>query len=86
MFGADKGTADKLDGKKLHIGIVQARFNESITNTLAAACRTELLDTAGARALIAQLGKSGWRQQLRKLSGYVAQGMGEVVTPAEGLQ
>lgn len=43
MFGADKGTADKLDGKKLHIGIVQARFNENITNTLAAACRTELL-------------------------------------------
>ncbi len=39
MFGAEKGTADKLDGKKLHIGIVQARFNESITNTLAAACR-----------------------------------------------
>ncbi|WP_343592916.1 6,7-dimethyl-8-ribityllumazine synthase [Paracidovorax wautersii] len=43
MFGADKGTADKLDGKKLHIGIVQARFNESITNTLAAACRAELI-------------------------------------------
>ena len=43
MFGADQGTADKLDGKKLHIGIVQARFNESITNTLAAACRAELL-------------------------------------------
>ncbi len=42
MFGADKGTADKLDGKKLHIGIVQARFNESITNTLAAACLDEL--------------------------------------------
>ena len=43
MFGADKGTADKLDGEKLHIGIVQARFNENITNTLAAACRAELL-------------------------------------------
>ncbi|WCM86601.1 6,7-dimethyl-8-ribityllumazine synthase [Acidovorax sp. NCPPB 3576] len=43
MFGADKGTSDKLDGKKLHIGIVQARFNESITNTLASACRAELL-------------------------------------------
>lgn len=43
MFGADKGTADKLDGKKLHIGIVQARFNENITNALAAACRAELL-------------------------------------------
>lgn len=43
MFGAEKGTADKLDGKKLHIGIVQARFNESITNALAAACREELI-------------------------------------------
>lgn len=42
MFGAEKGTADKLDGKKLHIGIVQARFNESITNTLASACLAEL--------------------------------------------
>jgi 6,7-dimethyl-8-ribityllumazine synthase len=44
MFGAEKGTGDKLDGKKLHIGIVQARFNESITNALATACRAELLD------------------------------------------
>ena len=43
MFGADKGTADQLDGKKLHIGIVQARFNEGITNALAKACRDELL-------------------------------------------
>ena len=43
MFGADKGKADRLDGRKLHIGIVQARFNESITNALAAACRAELL-------------------------------------------
>ena len=42
MFGADKGTADKLDGKKLHIGMVQARFNEGITNALASACRAEL--------------------------------------------
>ena len=44
MFGADKGTADKLDGKKLHIGIVQARFNEGITNALATACRKALID------------------------------------------
>ena len=43
MFGAEKGTADKQDGHKLHIGIVQARFNESITNALAAACRAELI-------------------------------------------
>lgn len=43
MFGAEKGKADKLDGKKLTIGIVQARFNESITNALAQACWQELL-------------------------------------------
>ena len=42
MFGADKGIADKLDGKKLVVGIVQARFNESITNALATACLREL--------------------------------------------
>ena len=47
MFGADigKGKAQDnlLDGRKLYIGIVQARFNDSITNALAAACREELL-------------------------------------------
>ena len=35
MFGAEKGTGDRLQGKGLCIGIVQARFNESITNALA---------------------------------------------------
>ena len=46
MFGADKGsvsTDGRLNGKKLKIGIVQARFNASITDALAAACKTELL-------------------------------------------
>ena len=43
MFGAEKGQADRLDGKELVIGIVQARFNESITNALAEACRAELV-------------------------------------------
>jgi 6,7-dimethyl-8-ribityllumazine synthase len=43
MFGEDKGTANLLDGKKLSIGIVQARFNEGITNALFAACHAELL-------------------------------------------
>ncbi|TAH12106.1 MAG: 6,7-dimethyl-8-ribityllumazine synthase [Curvibacter sp.] len=45
MFGADKGTTteDRLNGKKLTIGIVQARFNASVTDALAAACKTELL-------------------------------------------
>jgi 6,7-dimethyl-8-ribityllumazine synthase len=43
MFGADKGTAKLLDGKKLSIGIVQARFNEGITDALFKACHAELL-------------------------------------------
>ena len=43
MFGANQGTSDTLDGTQLHIGIVQARFNEDITNALASACRAELL-------------------------------------------
>ncbi len=42
MFGADKGEAGALDGRSLHIGIVQARFNEAITEALAAACMQEL--------------------------------------------
>ena len=44
MLNADKGTANGLDGSKLHIGIVQARFNEGITNALAQACRNALQD------------------------------------------
>jgi 6,7-dimethyl-8-ribityllumazine synthase len=43
MFGADKGTASRLEGRKLVIGIVQARFNQDVTNTLAKACWDELL-------------------------------------------
>ncbi len=43
MFGADKGSTQPLDGKKLAIGIVQARFNEGITNALYDACHAELL-------------------------------------------
>lgn len=42
MFGAEKGKSDKLDGSRLHIGIVQARFNESITDALTSACLQEL--------------------------------------------
>ncbi len=47
MFGADKGritTGDaRMSGQKLIIGIVQARFNEAITEALASACIAELL-------------------------------------------
>jgi 6,7-dimethyl-8-ribityllumazine synthase len=42
MFGAEKGKAQSLNGKGLYIGIVQARFNESVTNALEQACRAEL--------------------------------------------
>lgn len=42
MQGADKGRPARLEGEDLCIGIVQARFNESITNLLALHCRNEL--------------------------------------------
>jgi len=43
VFDADKGSAERLDGKKLSIGIVQARFNDGVTSALAAACKQELI-------------------------------------------
>lgn len=47
MFGADKGTVDSTDqrmnGKRLKVGIVQARFNASVTDALAQACKDELI-------------------------------------------
>lgn len=42
MQHANKGSDVGLDGKGLRIGIVQARFNEDITDALAKACRDEL--------------------------------------------
>ncbi len=47
MFGADKGNIDnqdqRLQGKGLRVGIVQARFNHEVTNALSSACKQELL-------------------------------------------
>ena len=47
MFGADKGMVDSADqrmnGKRLKIGIVQARFNAEVTDALARACKDELM-------------------------------------------
>ena len=47
MFGNDSATLDssdrRMNGRQLSIGIVQARFNEDVTNALAQACRAELL-------------------------------------------
>ena len=42
MMGAHKGEGPVLDGHGLRIGLVQARFNQGITDALAAACRAEL--------------------------------------------
>jgi len=42
MRNADRGEAARLDGRDLHIGIVQARFNAGITDRIASACKAEL--------------------------------------------
>ncbi len=42
MKNANQGTLPALDGKNLRIGIVQARFNEDVTNSLFQACAAEL--------------------------------------------
>ena len=43
MLHAEKGTAAQLNGQGLRIGIVQARWNEGITQALAEACHQGLL-------------------------------------------
>jgi 6,7-dimethyl-8-ribityllumazine synthase len=42
MRHADRGEAERLDGRDLHVGIVQARFNAAITDRMASACKAEL--------------------------------------------
>jgi 6,7-dimethyl-8-ribityllumazine synthase len=42
MQHADQGEAGDLDGSRLRVALVQARFNAAITDRLAAACREEL--------------------------------------------
>ena len=42
MLGADKGQEQALNGSRLRIGIVQARFNEGVTGGLLQACLAEL--------------------------------------------
>ena len=44
MFGADKGKAARQGGMGLRIGIVQARFNATVTGALLSACKGELLE------------------------------------------
>ncbi|MFM2055140.1 MAG: hypothetical protein RL456_3177 [Pseudomonadota bacterium] len=42
MQGADKGESTALDGSRMHVAIVQARFNADITDRLAQTCIDEL--------------------------------------------
>jgi 6,7-dimethyl-8-ribityllumazine synthase len=42
MQGADKGQSGSLDGEGLTIGIVRARFNDTLVSQLTQACLTEL--------------------------------------------
>ena len=51
MQAADtpRAKSDRLDGKELTIGLVQARFNASVTDALAQACKDELIEL-GVRA------------------------------------
>ena len=43
MRNAERGAAARLDGRDLRIGIVQARFNATLTDRLANACTSELI-------------------------------------------
>ena len=42
MQAANQGQGPQLNGHGLNIGIVQARFNEDVTNALAQSCTAEL--------------------------------------------
>lgn len=45
MKNANKGDiANQLDGKKLRVGLVQARFNADITDAMTEACLAELME------------------------------------------
>ncbi|MDP1602690.1 MAG: 6,7-dimethyl-8-ribityllumazine synthase [Legionella sp.] len=55
MFGANKGKAARQGGQGLRIGIVQARFNEGVTDSLARACKGQLLELGVAEKDIAHV-------------------------------
>ncbi|WP_119293237.1 6,7-dimethyl-8-ribityllumazine synthase [Azohydromonas sediminis] len=42
MKHADQGRAARLDGSRLRVGVVRARFNDALTTKLLDACRAEL--------------------------------------------
>ena len=55
MLVADQGQTPPLDGSRLRIGIVQARFNQGITHQLREACLAELAALGVAPGNITQL-------------------------------
>jgi 6,7-dimethyl-8-ribityllumazine synthase len=74
MQHANKGGSAALDGMGLRIGIVQARFNEDITNALAKACRDELAALGVAEADIEHLSVPGALEVPLALQGLAARG------------
>ena len=63
MQGAEKGQAVNLDGRVMHVGIVQARFNDALTGQMAKICIEELIAAGSARCLAGH----GRERQLRCL-------------------
>jgi 6,7-dimethyl-8-ribityllumazine synthase len=55
MRNAERGAAGRLDGRDLRIGIVQARFNATLTDRLAQACTDELVALGVAAADISHV-------------------------------
>jgi len=55
MKDGDQGVAAKLDGEGMRIGIVRARFNDSLTTALAEACVSELATLGVAERHIRQV-------------------------------
>ena len=59
MRHADQGVAAHLDGRNLRIGIVQARFNQNLTDRIAEACRSELIALGVAADAVVQVAVPG---------------------------
>jgi 6,7-dimethyl-8-ribityllumazine synthase len=74
MLEANKGSSGPLDGKGLRIGIVQARFNQEITDALASACLAELAALGVAEADIDHVRVPGALEVATALQGLAERG------------
>ena len=59
MRNAERRAAQRLDGRNLRIGIVRARFNAELTDSVAQACSAELLALGVAPADITEISVPG---------------------------